>query len=165
MVLICLRGLLTVVLPLITGVSTYEVYGLINQSNRREQNQLTIPLIAIIGFQLIYETIIATLSLTYLIPPNSLHCGLNDKWQQLFVARDERSLKTIQDSFDCCGFKTPKDRAWPFREQKPSPCAEALGRTKSCLGEWKKAEQVNAGLFLLVALVVFIIKVQPYLLL
>lgn len=146
-------------LPFITGISIQGVNSLTKRLAKREQEQLTIPLIAVIGFQLVYETAVVTLALTYILPPNSLNCGLNEKWQQLFVSRDERAIRDIQDTFQCCGFRTVKDRAWPFTTGSASPCAATLGRTRSCAGEWRKAEQITAGLFLLVGLVVFVIKV------
>jgi hypothetical protein len=66
-------------------------------------------------------------------------------------------MRTIQDSFKCCGFRTLKDRGFPFGD--PSQCAEVFGYKKSCLGSWRKAEQIQAGLLLLVAVVVFVVKV------
>jgi len=150
-------GLFTVVLPLITGISTKGAYGLIKRSSKNQQYQLTIPLIAVIGFQLIYETVVATLASTYILPPASLACGLHTRWQKLLSAKDEKAIKAIQDAFQCCGFKHPRDMAWPFGN--PSSCGEIFGRTQGCVGEWRKAEQVNAGLFVLVAVVVFAIKV------
>jgi hypothetical protein len=124
---------------------------------KNEQYQLTIPLIAVIGFQLIYETIVATLASTYILPPASLACGLDTRWQKLFSGKDENAIKAIQDALQCCGFHNPRDRAWPFGH--PSTCGEVFGRNEGCLGEWRKAEQVDAGLFVLVAVVVFAIKV------
>jgi len=153
-------ALLTVVLPLITGISAQGTYGLIRRSANNEAYQLTIPLIAVIGFQLIYETIIATLALTHMIPPDALLCGLHSKWQQFWSAHDrsaEESIRAIQDAFNCCGFKTIHDRSFPFTE--PASCAKTFGRTQPCAGPWRRAEQINAGLLLLVAVSVFIIKV------
>jgi len=150
-------ALFTVVLPLLTGFSTQVVYSLIQRSSRNEQNQLTLPLIAVIGFQLIYETVVATLALTHIIPPDALICGLGDRWMKLFMANDGDAIRAIQDSFKCCGFKTIKDNAFPFGQ--PSECSEIFGYTKSCLKAWRKAEQINAGLLLLVAVVVFVLKV------
>lgn len=89
---------------------------MIQRANKKEQNQLTLPLIAIIGFQLIYETIVATLSLTYMIPPNSLHCGLEDTWQKLFSSKNEEKIRAIQDALKCCGLHSVYDKAWPFRK-------------------------------------------------
>lgn len=78
----------------------------------------------------------------------------------MFRAKNENAIRGIQDRFECCGLMTTKDKAWPFPDKKHtvSPCEETFGRTKSCLGEWRQAQQVNAGLFLLVAIVVFIVK-------
>jgi len=133
------------------------VYSLIQRSSRNEQNRLTIPLIAVIGFQLIYETVVTTLALTHILPPDALVCGLRDRWMKLVVADDGDAVRAIQDSFKCCGFKTVKDNAFPWG--KPSPCQDIFHYTKSCLKAWRKAEQVNAGLLLLVAVVVFVLKV------
>jgi len=151
-------ALFTVVLPLITGISTKGVHGLIQRSSRNEPYQLTIPLLAVIGFQLIYETIVATLALTHVLPPSSLICGLDTRWQKLFVDKDAGAIKAIQDSFQCCGLHTVKDRAWPFPGTSASVCEDIYGRHGGCLGSWRQAEQINAGLFVLVAVVLFIIK-------
>lgn len=150
-------GLFTVVLPLIAGISTQGAHGLIQRSSKKENYHLTIRLLAVIGFQLIYETIIATLAMTYLVPPSALRCGLTDKWQFLYSEKNENAIRTIQDSFDCCGLNSVVDRAFPFSGGR-SECAKVYGRNKSCFAAWRKAEQTNAGLLLLVALVVFVIK-------
>jgi len=154
-------ALFTIVLPLVTGISTQGVRGLLQRHNSSEQNELTLPLIAVIGFQLIYETVVATLALTYMIPPESLRCGLDDKWQKMFHDKSVRQIRGIQDSLNCCGYKSVKDRAWPFLPDATAPgnCAETTGRSKACFGGWRQAEQINAGLLLLVAIIVFIVKV------
>ena len=102
---------------------------------------------------------VATLALTHILPPNSLDCGLNEKWQQLFAGKNERAIKDIQNAFECCGFRTVKDRAWPFPNTSASPCAAILRRTRSCAADWRRAEQTSAGLLLFVAIAVFVIKV------
>jgi hypothetical protein len=152
-------ALFTVVLPLITGISTQGVYGLIQRASNNEQYQLTIPLIGVIGFQLMYETIVATLSLTYILPPSSLKCGLDNVWQGFYSAKNGQVIRAIQDSFDCCGFKTVKDRAFPFTGPALQ-CVATYDRTSSCLKPWRQAEQINAGLLLLVASILFIVKVS-----
>lgn len=107
-----------------------------------------------------YETIVATLAMTYLVPPSALKCGLNDRWQFLFREKNEKAIRAIQDSFDCCGLNSVVDRAFPFSSDR-SKCPEFYGRNQSCFAAWRKAEQANAGLLLLVALVVFMIMVSP----
>jgi hypothetical protein len=132
---------------------------LIQRSSKNEQSQLTIPLIAVIGFQLMYETVVATLALTYILPPDALICGLGDRWMKLVLAKDGDAVRAIQDSFECCGFRTLEDNAFPWGDS--SQCPEIFGYKESCLGPWRKAEQVQAGLLLLVAIIVFVLKVCP----
>jgi hypothetical protein len=112
---------------------------------------------AVIGFQLIYETVVATLALIHILPPNSLICGLENQWQKLAGKKDGDAVRAIQDTFQCCGFRTLKDRAFPWGD--PSPCSKLFGYSKSCLGPWRKSEQIQAGLLLLVAVLVFVLKV------
>lgn len=152
-------ALFTVVLPLITGFSTQGVTALIHRSSKNEQSQLTLPLMAVIGFQLMYETVVATLALTHLLPPDSLICGLDTRWQKLYGLKDKDAVRAIQDAFKCCGFRTPVDRAFPWGN--PSQCPKDFGYQGSCLGPWRQAEQKYAGLLLLVAVVVFVLKVRP----
>jgi hypothetical protein len=71
---------------------------------------------------------------------------------------DTRAIRTIQDTFECCGLNSVVDRAFPFGQ--PSTCAITYGRSNSCFGEWRKAEQINAGLLFLVAVIVFVLKVR-----
>lgn len=97
--------------------------------------------------------------MTYILPPSALKCGLNEKWQLLFVQKDWDAIRAIQDALDCCGLNSVVDRAFPFVPSGRSNCTEIFGRNKSCFADWRKAEQTNAGLFLLVAFVVFLIKV------
>lgn len=106
-----------------------------------------------------YETIIATFAITYIVPPSNLQCGLNDRWAKLFREKNWGAIRAVQDSFNCCGLNSVLDRAWPNVDQQRSPCAENYGRSTSCFGPWRQAEQTHAGLLLLVAVVVFIIKV------
>lgn len=132
---------------------------MIQRSSKNEQYQLTIPLITVIGFQLMYETVVATLALTHILPPDTLICGLAERWMKLVLAKDGDAVRAVQDSFKCCGFRTLKDNAFPWGN--PSQCSDIFGYRESCLGPWRKAEQVQAGLLLLVAVIVFVLKVCP----
>lgn len=150
---------LTVVLPIITGVSTHASYMLVKRSSK-ELSELTLPLVAVIGFQLVYETAIATLALTYMIPPASLRCGLAEKWLSLYNSKNGMAIGKIQDALDCCGLNSVKDKAFPFqRDGHASTCAIDFGRSQTCFGGWRKAEQTTAGLLFLVAVITFLIKV------
>ena len=52
--------------------------------------------------------------------------------------------------------------AWPFPDNRhtANACAETFNREQGCLGEWRKDVQITAGLLLLVAVVVFLLKVS-----
>ncbi len=104
-----------------------------------------------------YETVVGTLALTHIVPPDALVCNLEKRWRKLAAAEDGDAIRAIQDSFKCCGFRTLRDFAFPWGQ--PSNCPEVFKYTKSCMKDWRKAEQINAGLLLLVAVIVFILKV------
>ena len=74
--------------------------------------------------------------------------------------KNERAVKAIQESFQCCGRNTVLDKAWPFKGEAKQ-CLEIFGWNQPCIGKWRQAEQINAGLLLLVAVLVFILKVCP----
>jgi hypothetical protein len=138
----------------------YGARSLILRSKKAGSPQFTLPLLAIFGLQLIYETAVATLALAHIIPPSSLTCGLDAKWEELWKRKDEHAIKTIQDVFNCCGRHTVVDRAWPFGLNSPSSCPQLLNRTKSCFEPWRRAEQIYASLILLVAIAVFFLKAR-----
>lgn len=113
----------------------------------------------------IYETVVATLALTHMVPQEDLTCPLERRWGQLYSARDAEAIRRIQDTHQCCGLVTTKDKAWPFQgiDHPSDACVKAFDRHKSCLGVWRQDEQIFAGLLLLVALTTFILKVcNPY---
>jgi hypothetical protein len=151
---------MTVVLPLVTGVSTYITCHLLRA--RVSKPQLTIKLIAISVIQLVYETIIATISVTYMVP----NCSLEEKWRGLYRNKDGDAIKRIQDRFNCCGFNSLVDMAYPFPYGRPNEghgadqCKITTGRRETCVGPWRQSEQINAGIFFTVASSIFLIKVR-----
>jgi hypothetical protein len=150
-------ALFTVVLPLIAFVSNQTIHALIRSSKAKTgSTTITLPIVLIIGFQLIYETIIATLAMTYVAPPSALECGLTTRWTKLYKARDTDAIRSIQDAFNCCGLKNVHSMAWPWGS--PSNCAEAFERTQSCFAAWKQREQINGGLLFFIAISVFTFK-------
>lgn len=109
----------------------------------------------------IYETVIATLALTHMVPPDDLICGLQRQWYRLYSKKDATAIRRIQDAYQCCGLVTPKDHAWPFQDKnnKADACITAFDRHKGCLLDWRQDEQIYAGLLLLVALSAIGLKV------
>ncbi|KAF2236545.1 hypothetical protein EV356DRAFT_498056 [Viridothelium virens] len=121
----------------------------------------SLPLILTLGVLAVYETVVATLAGTYIAPQGSLECGLRDGWYALWN-RDGEAIRRIQDAFNCCGFKTLKDRAWP-KAQNGGPaleaCREMYGRDQACFGSLRGEEQKVAGMLIAVAVGVFLWKV------
>ncbi|KAI6247324.1 hypothetical protein HI914_04220 [Erysiphe necator] len=148
------------ILPTVAAASLQGIRILLKTSWKERKISFNLPLLALIIIQIIYETVIATLSLTYIVPESALNCALGERWQELFMNKDEQAIRAIQDSFDCCGFKTTKDRAWPFSNDKPSSCTQTYGRSQSCLAPWRRSEKTNASLIFLIVVVVFLTKVS-----
>lgn len=114
----------------------------------------------------IYETVIATLAFTHMVPPDDLTCLLERNWSQLYSNKDEGAIKRIQEAHQCCGLNTVKTKAWPFpdKNHKSDACIKLFNRQRSCLGDWRQDEQIYAGLLLFVALMTFTMKVRhPFL--
>ena len=133
------------------------------RSNGRAKTSFSWFAISAFVFLIIYETVIATLALTHVAPPSELICGLERRWGVLFSSKNVHAIRTIQENFQCCGFRNVQDRAWPFpdRSHTARACVEAFGRNTSCLGGWRQMEQVTGGLILMIAIVTFLLKVRP----
>ena len=110
----------------------------------------------------IYDTAIATLALSHMVPPASLICPLERQWELLFSSKNVEVIRRIQDRHKCCGLRNKHDKAWPFPDKRHTvnACTETFNRERGCLGEWRKDTQITAGLLLLVAVVVFLLKVS-----
>lgn len=87
---------------------------------------------------LLLNTILLTLSADRLSSSSFQSCSLHEQWLRLFQAKDVRAIRQIQDSMECCGFRTSRDMAWPFpdHENKSRACEVAFGRTVGCEGPW-----------------------------
>jgi hypothetical protein len=156
-------ALFSVLLPIVTGSLILAARRILRSQRANILRSCPILyLILILGFQLIYETVIGTLALTYMVPPSSLNCGLENQWMHLWRTKNGAAIRRIQDRYECCGFNSVVDRAWPFPVggNTPHTCEIRFERTRSCAGPWRQAEQVNAGIFLIVAAVIFVTKVR-----
>lgn len=158
-------SLLTVLLPLFIGLSTRFIQLLLHPKTSpitRSPARPTLAILGILALQLIYETVLVTLLFTYGLPSELVTCGLERQWKHLYSSKNERRIRTVQDAFQCCGFRVSRDMPFPFPSKTVDvgECKRRLGSDKSCEASWRGAEQRNAGLLLLVALVVFILKVS-----
>lgn len=154
----------TIVLPILSGVALRAAQSLIRPTEKnRSDFKRSFPRSAMVVTMLlfIYDTIIATLAFTYIVPPSNLKCQLEGRWAWLFSQKSADVIRRIQDRHQCCGFNSVRDRAWPFPDSSHTAvaCSEAFGRERSCFGGWRQDEQITAGMLLLVAVVLFLLKV------
>ena len=156
----------TILLPVFTGISLRGAQQLSRRHHGFSGDPKTVfswSSIAVFILLVIYETVIATLSLTHMAPPSNLSCQLERRWTHLFSTKNADAIRRIQDRHRCCGFNSVQDRAWPFPDvgHTAAACHEAFGRQRRCFGAWRQDEQVAGGLMLLVAVVAFLLKVTP----
>lgn len=111
------------------------------------------------GLQGILAVVMATFYTTYIAPGVPRDCGLSSKWQRLFQVKDAQSIKAIQDAFECCGFRSVKDMAWPFLPTEVT-CAQRFDRELPCQGPWTSALQTSAGVELGIVVVVAVLQVS-----
>ena len=152
---------LTILLPLIAAANATALPYLLREkarSPRRLLVRLAHPAITQ-GLQGVLIVVLATLYTTYMAPGVSRDCGLSTIWQRLFRSKDAQSVKAIQDAFECCGFRSVKDMAWPFPPVDVA-CAQRFDRALPCLGPWTSALQRSAGVELGVVVVVAILQVS-----
>ncbi|KAJ8115787.1 hypothetical protein OPT61_g2646 [Boeremia exigua] len=142
-------------LPVISGILLECGYDLTRRKERRSHMQRgeiqRPPFVIVANFIIfIYSTVVFTLLGTHAAPPSELNCGLRQQWQSLFREKDVNSIRAIQDQYNCCGFASPTDMAWPFpdRSHKADSCKTSFNRTRACLGPWKSEEQHIAGLLM-----------------
>lgn len=71
------------------------------------------------------------------------------------------SIRTIQDQLQCCGLRSTRDRAWPFKDANhgDNACEGTTGYTQSCLQPWSEQERRVAVLVLVAAVLGWGIKV------
>ena len=139
------------------------------QQQRQRKRQLLAdsthsPLVIIAHITVvIYSTAVITLLGTHATPSSELDCGLRERWVSLFRQKNE-VIRTIQDRFQCCGFKNPKDMAWPFADKnhRADACELDFGRDQGCLDAWKGEERRLAGILMAVVGLVSLWQVRKY---
>lgn len=104
--------------------------------------------------------IIATLTATY-ISPSDNNCHLEQTWQSYYHNKNVHSIRTIQDQLQCCGLRSTRDRAWPFKDANhgDNACESTTGYTQSCLQPWSEQERRVAVLVFVAAVLGWGVKV------
>lgn len=97
--------------------------------------------------------VLATLAATYVAPSDN-NCHLEQTWLSYYRNKDVNSIRTIQDQLQCCGFRSTRDRAWPFKDSThgDDACERSIGYTQSCLQPWSEQER-RVGILVLIAAV------------
>ena len=107
---------------------------------------------------LVYETVVATLAGIHISPREALQCAIEQKWRDLFRAKDSRSIARTQDAFQCCGLRTSHDMAFPFPDAHHSAnaCEQRYDRHVGCLNALIDQERYLGGWILVVVVGVFL---------
>ncbi|KAJ5335810.1 uncharacterized protein N7506_005746 [Penicillium brevicompactum] len=111
--------------------------------------------------QTIISTITATVALAYLFPDRILSCNLDQQWQVFFQSKNSHAIRSIQDEFRCCGLRSLRDRAWPFkdRDHGDNACQVQLGYQRSCFVPWREHQQSTSWMVFAAAVLVFAVKI------
>ncbi|OOO09085.1 hypothetical protein F9C07_2246783 [Aspergillus flavus] len=154
----------TTILPILTPILLFLARFLSNQSTTGA-NTPTFRnrfITSVISYLLtILPSGLATLALTYLFAPDLLVCQLNNQWQSYYHNKDSRAIRAIQDSLHCCGFRSVKDRAWPFKDRThdDDACVEQIGYARACLGPWEQEDKGAAWMVLWAAVLILVVKI------
>ncbi|KAF5671015.1 hypothetical protein FHETE_4271 [Fusarium heterosporum] len=134
-------SIITIVLPIVGFLNTafYPSFRRATKSSPNGVAQLG-PLVVQV-LQALITTILATLFLERAVPSGLTSCMLEMEWMNIFRAHDASSIRRIQDTFDCCGLNSIRDRAYPFPGSAASTCAETYGRRTACRDPWQGALQ------------------------
>lgn len=156
---------LAVALPPLAGIALESIISFQSQLASKGKLQNSKVFQAVNAAFLVYEAVLATLAGTHISPVGGLWCPLHDKWSDLFKAKDGKSIQTIQDAFNCCGFNGLKDMAFPFKDKTHGDdwCMVRYERNTTCIEPWRATERRIAIILLVVPLAVFLWKVALFL--
>ena len=78
----------------------------------------------------------------------------------MFVHKNERAIRAIQDALECCGLRSLRDDAWPFPGdgRGAGACVEMYGRTRACEGPWMGRSRMVLGTAVGIAVVMVVGK-------
>ncbi|KAF7586997.1 hypothetical protein BBP40_007889, partial [Aspergillus hancockii] len=123
------------------------------------RNRLAAP--AISYLLTILPSGLATLALTYLFSPDLFACSLINQWQFYFHNKDSHAIRRIQDRLRCCGLRSVRDRAWPFKDAThgDDACVRQIGYERACIGPWGEEQRSAAWMVVWAAVLVLVVKI------
>lgn len=156
-------AIITTFLPLLTALAP-----IFNPSTRRFHHKRSAWPSAGLSYITLLDQLLTALpaalaafSISYFTPPPTVTCRLEQSWQARWRAHDADSIRTVQDRLRCCGFRSTRDRAWPFPEgrgEHPS-CPAVLGYDAACLPRLMEQERTAAEMVFTAAVGAFALKV------
>jgi len=109
-------------------------------------------------FLLMLDTVVVTLS-GNVLTKSFTECMYEYRWTEMFRAKDGPAIRGIQDSLDCCGYRTLNHMAYPLPPRNVTTCAQETKRTHACSGPWTQAGQSTAEMVGGICIVLAIAKV------
>ncbi|KAL9480735.1 hypothetical protein ACSS6W_005521 [Trichoderma asperelloides] len=135
--------ILTVLLPVFSFLNSF-IYPSLLHSARNSSNPLhRLSPTILQTLQGLFTTILATLLFEKVVPSESVECLIDNQWLHLWRDRNGEAIRLIQDTLNCCGLNSLKDRAYPISD--PEACAGMFGRNQVCRGPWRSALRSSAG--------------------
>ncbi|CAM1504799.1 Fc.00g023900.m01.CDS01 [Cosmosporella sp. VM-42] len=147
------------ILPIAGFLNAFIHPTLLKQAHASPSRIYQLTPVVLQTLQALITTILATLLFEGVVPSQGLDCVLENDWMGMYRAHDANGIRRIQDTLDCCGLNSVKDRAYPFPKSGASTCAETYGRSGSCKGPWRGAMQVTTGVDFGVVLAVGLMQI------
>ncbi|EDN02684.1 predicted protein [Histoplasma mississippiense (nom. inval.)] len=108
----------------------------------------------------IIPTALAAFAISYFAPEDILGCRLENQWQSFYSHKNAIAIRSIQDRLQCCGFRSTRDRGWPFPSASDQrDCTSAFGYTQSCFAGWRSAQRQAATMVFTAAILSLVMKV------
>ncbi|KAL4869023.1 hypothetical protein BDV12DRAFT_168481 [Aspergillus spectabilis] len=151
--------ILATLLPPLTLI-VLAITRVIFEAASRTSNRWTHTFQIVNHLHTILLTVIATVALSYLFPETALSCQLEQQWQAFFQLKNSHAIRAIQNRFQCCGFRSIHDRAWPFKDRNhgDNACELQLGYQRSCFGPWREMQQGTSWMVFAAVLCVLVAK-------
>ncbi|KAG5305232.1 tetraspanin [Histoplasma capsulatum G186AR] len=107
----------------------------------------------------IIPTALAAFAISYFAPEDILGCRLENQWQSFYSHKNAIAIRSIQDRLQCCGFRSTRDRGWPFPSASDKrDCTSAFGYTQSCFAGWRSAQRQAATMVFTAAILSLVMK-------
>ncbi|KLJ12127.1 hypothetical protein EMPG_09555 [Blastomyces silverae] len=157
---------ITTFLPIITAILIPLFTNLATRGRKRRSGTALLGHIDIGRFTVIVEqlltiipTALATFAISYFVPEDIVGCRLENQWQSYYSRKNANAIRSIQDRLQCCGFRSTRDRGWPFpggSDQRD--CASTFGYTRSCFAGWRSTQREAATMIFTAAVLSLVMK-------